>query len=310
MKYSAWVGVRTRIDAPAAIVWSILTDLRQYARWNPYIIDVTLGPRPEQPLGITIASPDGQVERLRASITERQFEQTLRWVEQPKFLNLQRRQYVFHLDGQGQHTRLRHGFAVSGLARRGAWARTLRQMRLGLRLMTQTLSRVAEAGSVAAWLDPAYPRTTSDYHWLPVHQARVYHQVVKAIEIIRRSPRGIELMSLCGWSCRQAHGRSYLTCNGAIAVGYRPEKLPPRLEGLHPIIVGVLHARTFVIDGAHRIAAHLQAGKTSVAAVRLTEAETAACIRDGFQTKVRFDSVNLLPSDPPPADFRSPSLVA
>ena len=119
------------------------------------------------------------------------------------------------------------------------------------------------------------------------------------------------MMSLSGWSVGRKQLRSYLTCEGAISVGYHPEKMPAKLEGLHPIIVGVLHARTFVLDGAHRIAAHLHAGQTRIPAVRLTAAETAACIRDGFETKVRFESVDLLsPADAPLQRIPSPSLVA
>ena len=309
MWHSTWVGVRALIDARPAIVWSILADGDQYAVWNPFLIDIEQ--RADRLIGLTIAAPDGRIERLRGHFSERHSERSLRWTQVPRFLSSQRREYLVQLEADGQRTRLRHGFALSGWARRADCLHTIRQTRLGLRLMTETLQRVAEAGSIAAWLNPAYPRTTGDYRWMPVHQARVYHQVVKAIEIIRRSPRRIEMMSLSGWSrgCRQ--GRSYLTCDGAISVGFRPEKLPTTLDGLHPIIVGVLHARTFVLDGAHRIAAHLQAGKTTIPAVRLTAAETVACIRDGFQTKVRFESADLVP----PGDFpltkpTSASLVA
>lgn len=309
MWHSRWVGMRAMIDARPAVVWSVLADWDEFAVWNPFLIDVEQ--RADQSVGLTIAAPDGRIERLRGHFSERHKERSLRWTGAPRFFSSQQREYVARLEADGQRTRLCHGFVLSGWARPAQCLRTIRQTRLGLRLMTETLQRVAEAGSIAAWLNPAYPRTTGDYRWMPVHQARVYHQVVKAIEIIRRSPRAIEMMSLCGWSCGRRQGRSYLTCEGAISVGFHPEKVPTTLDGLHPIIVGVLHARTFVLDGAHRIAAHIQAGRTTIPAVRLTAAETAACIRDGFQTKVRFESVDLVPpGDLPLAISPSASLVA
>jgi hypothetical protein len=306
MKQARWVVVRARIEAPAEVVWSILTDWRQYARWNPYIIEVSDG----RFLGVTIAEPDGGIDHVLAHV-ERE-ERGWRWVERARIPGLRTREYLCRVEPVGRGACVRHGFGFRGMFSRHGWWRTVCQARLGLRLMTQTLRRVAHAGSVQGWLDPAYPRFSSDYRWMPIHQARVYHDVFKAIQIIRRSPRPVETMSLEEWSCRRSpQGRAFVGCDSAVSVGYHEERLPAELDGLHPILVGSVCGRMFVLDGAHRLAGHLRAGKKTILAVRLSEAETAACIRDGFETKVRFETPNILPSiELPRAGRVSPSFVA
>jgi hypothetical protein len=311
MWHSRWVGIRARVDAPWEVVWSVLVDWRQYARWNPYILNVVESPSSKL-LDVTIAQPDGRIHEIRVRVVREQAERGWRWIERSRFAGMFRREYLCRVAPQGQGACLKFGFQVGGIFTRHAWWRTVCQTRLALRLMTDALRRVAEAGSIQAWLDPNYPRVSSDYRWMPIYQARVYHEVVKALQIIRRSPRPVETMSLEGWSCRRsAQGRAFVACDGAVSVGYHEEKLPAELHGLHPILVGSVCGRTFVLDGAHRIAGHLRAGKKSIMAVRLTEAETAACIRDGFETKVRFETPNILPPIELPRPARvSPSFVA
>jgi len=67
-----WAGrqIQTSIDIVASPtrVWSVLTDFRAYATWNPFIALIDAKPQPEAQLRVTIAPPGRRPMTFRAVV--------------------------------------------------------------------------------------------------------------------------------------------------------------------------------------------------------------------------------------------------
>jgi len=42
------------INAPAAIVWEVISDLPRYAEWNPFCVECSSTLRPGDPIGVEL----------------------------------------------------------------------------------------------------------------------------------------------------------------------------------------------------------------------------------------------------------------
>jgi hypothetical protein len=293
MGISGQVCAHVAIDAPADVVWSVLTDFPSHARWNPYIVAIAGEPRGGAKLMVEVEDADQTVSRFRADVVRCVAGRELCFVER-RIAGLMRREYGFRIDPGPGPVRLVSWFECRGIGRGVARQRWQTRAAAGLEAMMAAIREVAEAGSVEAWLRGRMPAMSTHYRWRPVYQARLYHEVAKAVDIIRRSPRAVEQLSLTDWTLGVSEqGKRYVGCDGALRIGYRAENVPDEPCGRHPIIVGKLRGKTFVLDGAHRIASNLLAGQTMIPAVWLSEGETAACVRDGFELKVRFESITV-----------------
>jgi uncharacterized protein YndB with AHSA1/START domain len=52
-------SVTVQIAAPAAFVWSVLTDFAHYPQWNPYTVAVRTSLEIGTPIDLTLPNPDG-----------------------------------------------------------------------------------------------------------------------------------------------------------------------------------------------------------------------------------------------------------
>jgi uncharacterized protein YndB with AHSA1/START domain len=52
-------SVTVEIAAPAAFVWSVLTDFPNYPQWNPYTVAVSTSLEVGTPIDLTLPNPDG-----------------------------------------------------------------------------------------------------------------------------------------------------------------------------------------------------------------------------------------------------------
>lgn len=68
------------IDSPAALVWDILTDLKNYSTWNSFIPKAQGDLRPGGSLKITIRPPGREAQDYRVRILEVETERRLRWL--------------------------------------------------------------------------------------------------------------------------------------------------------------------------------------------------------------------------------------
>ena len=68
------------VNAPAAVVWEVLTDLERYAEWNPFVIEaageVVVGAR----LTVRIRPPGGRATRFRPTVTAAEPERRFAWL--------------------------------------------------------------------------------------------------------------------------------------------------------------------------------------------------------------------------------------
>jgi hypothetical protein len=68
------------VDAPPAVVWTVLTDLSAYAEWNPFVVAadgaVALGAR----LEVRIQPPGGRATTFRPTVTVVDEHATFEWL--------------------------------------------------------------------------------------------------------------------------------------------------------------------------------------------------------------------------------------
>jgi hypothetical protein len=287
------ISAAIQIAADANVAWSILTGFAHYPQWNPMVVGIEGKPRVGERLRVTIELPDASPTMFRSVVTEARKHRVLRWRGCQTASCWLTAEHSLRIEPMGERTfTFRHSMRFGGLvsAFRG---KIIESAGHGLELMNVALKRVVEAGSVETWKSNRHTWTSEDYAWKPLYQSRFYHDVIKAIRIIRNAPRPIETMSLNKWRCgTSAAGMPTLYCPNGISYGYRPDKLPTDLHLTHPVLIGEIRGKALVIDGCHRLAKSILTGRPCIAIVRLTVAETTATIRDGFERKVEFESVS------------------
>jgi hypothetical protein len=57
-------SVKVEIDAPASLVWDVLTDLAQYPQWNPYTVKVESTLKMGEPVNLFLPNPAAPGELL------------------------------------------------------------------------------------------------------------------------------------------------------------------------------------------------------------------------------------------------------
>lgn len=282
------VDTSIEISAEPHQIWSVLTEFARYSEWNPLLLHVRGRPHPGERVVATLTPPDARVRTFRPIVTRVHPARELAWrgwILPPKLILVE---HAFRIQSIQCGTRFCHSATFRGVALRTCRETIEQQARVGLELMNWRMKRVAEAGSIDAWRSDATPKMTCDYDWKRINQCRSFHDVAVAIEIIRRAPRTVERLPLAEWFCGTTdHGTPFVSCKGGIDVGYKADNLPTELSTIHPVLLGSIGGRTFVIDGAHRLAKAVLSRTTAIPAVRLTEAETTSCIRDGFHFRVR-----------------------
>lgn len=135
------------IDAPAAVVWSILANFPAYGRWNPLIRGV-LG-RASEGRTIEIRTRHARGEKsTRPTIVRLRENRELQWIEQSRLPGLYAAERRFRIEMRSHGVRLHHSERASGLL---AWtARRPRLSPAALEGMNRALKQRAEHGGQAA----------------------------------------------------------------------------------------------------------------------------------------------------------------
>jgi hypothetical protein len=68
------------IQAPAAIVWSTLTDTARYGSWNPFIPELAGELRPGTKLRVRISPPGGRAMTFKPTVIDVAEERHLEWL--------------------------------------------------------------------------------------------------------------------------------------------------------------------------------------------------------------------------------------
>lgn len=132
------------IDAPARLVWSILTDFRSYAQWNPFIIAAAGEPVQGARLKITVAPPGRKPMTFRPVIQVAARERELRWLGRFFFPGLFDGEHTFRLEQRRDACRFHHAERFSGLLLERLGEPLFEATRQGFEAMNEALKERAE----------------------------------------------------------------------------------------------------------------------------------------------------------------------
>lgn len=103
------------IEAPARVVWEILTDLEKYEDWNPFIVssegDVTEGSR----LRNKMQPPGGKTTTFKPTVTAVEAEKYFEWLGRLGVPGLFDGRHQFKLEAVGERTRFIQSEEFTGI---------------------------------------------------------------------------------------------------------------------------------------------------------------------------------------------------
>ena len=68
------------IEAPTEVVWDVLTDLEQYADWNPFIVEAAGSATVGERLTNRLQPPGGKAMTFRPTVTEVEKHRSFEWL--------------------------------------------------------------------------------------------------------------------------------------------------------------------------------------------------------------------------------------
>jgi hypothetical protein len=132
------------IRAPAARVWSILTDFPAYPGWNPFITAAEGELSPGARLKITIAPPGHRPITFRPMVLVVTPEYELRWLGRLFMPGLFDGEHAFGLEQQPETCRFLHAERFSGMLLPFIGKQLFEATRQGLEAMNTALKQRAE----------------------------------------------------------------------------------------------------------------------------------------------------------------------
>ncbi|GAB3103855.1 SRPBCC domain-containing protein [Pseudomaricurvus hydrocarbonicus] len=123
-------SISVDIDAPASLVWQVLTDLERYGDWNPYTVRVESSMQLHEKVDLYLPKPDGsgelmmQREYLLCWEPQKRLSWGMKWLH-PWLLGARRDQYLETLpDGKTRYyttDRFSGLFTKAVMKNHGAW---------------------------------------------------------------------------------------------------------------------------------------------------------------------------------------------
>lgn len=139
------IAAAIRIAAPAAKVWSVLTDLPAYASWNPFIVSAAGAPVVGKRLSIRAQPPGGAALRFRPVVLVAAPERELRWQGQFIFPGLFDGEHAFRIEPDTDGVRLVQTERFTGLLIPVAPASLFERIQQGFEAMNRALRQRVEA---------------------------------------------------------------------------------------------------------------------------------------------------------------------
>lgn len=103
------------IDAPPEIVWEMLTDLDEYATWNPFVVSASGTVAVGERLTNRLQPPGGKAMTFRPTVTEVEPERTFEWLGHLGVRGLFDGRHRFELQATPTGTHLVHREDFSGI---------------------------------------------------------------------------------------------------------------------------------------------------------------------------------------------------
>jgi hypothetical protein len=134
------------INAPAEQVFRVLTDLKRYHEWNPFIHSISGTLAVGEHLALELSLPEGKTYALKPRVIELSQDRELRWRGAHLFPAWLEAEHYFLLSARGAElTRFAQGQRLSGFVLRFA-GEALNQALRGFAYMNQALKKRAENG--------------------------------------------------------------------------------------------------------------------------------------------------------------------
>lgn len=97
-------SIKVEIDAPASVVWEVLTDLDKYEQWNSFCVSIRCGMQINDPVEMLVRMPGSdEVFPVNEYLVACEPEQLLSWEQRPVPENkdaARRDQYVEAIDAE------------------------------------------------------------------------------------------------------------------------------------------------------------------------------------------------------------------
>lgn len=127
---------------------------------------------------------------------------------------------------------------------------------------------------------------SNEIKWNETKQTRLHHSVDDGIKKLVDSPRATEEMSLAGWTEGANGPKRFVVGPDTAPAYYNFDHIANVKDDILPVILAQINGKTFVLDGAHRLAKWILLKRKTITVVRLTAEESAACIRAGMEATV------------------------
>lgn len=135
------------IDAPADAVWAILTDLGQFAAWNPFIPEAEGEVREGARLKVRIAPPGGKAMTFTPTVTKVEPGREFRWLGRLLLPGLFDGEHIYEIEPLAEGgVRLVHREAFRGVLVPLFWKNLDTRTRQGFEAMNAALKQRAEEG--------------------------------------------------------------------------------------------------------------------------------------------------------------------
>lgn len=133
------------INAPSAIIWSVLTDFASFPEWNPFVRSISGELRPGEKLNVTIQPPGGRGMTFRPRVLVAQPGEQLRWLGHVMIPGLFDGEHAFQIEHLGGHrSKFIQCERFSGLLVPLLWKSIESGTRRGFEEMNAALKRRAE----------------------------------------------------------------------------------------------------------------------------------------------------------------------
>lgn len=110
------IQTQLEIDAPAGVVWKLLTDFEAMSSWNPFITSISGELKPGAKFSLQVTPPGKPAMRFRPTVLDVRPERELRWRGKLLVAGIFDGEHYFLLEPVGEkRTRLVHGENFSGV---------------------------------------------------------------------------------------------------------------------------------------------------------------------------------------------------
>jgi hypothetical protein len=136
---------KIEINAPAQLVWQILTDFKSYPEWNPFIRKISGEAKTGSKLQVVVQPPGSRAMTFKPLVVQAEPYRELRWLGRLLIPGLFDGEHRFVIEPSGENKVLfTHAEIFKGLLVPMLWKSLDGNTRKGFQQMNQALKKLAE----------------------------------------------------------------------------------------------------------------------------------------------------------------------